>query len=101
MMFLCEYALRPGMIPEALMQRAHELHQLGTSRQDLIETWYSYPSEHAGFMVLHADDMSQLADVLRPYEDILTYEARPVLEAVNYEERVGVGNSSSSYAAAS
>lgn len=90
-LFLCEYELRPGTDPESLTQRARDLHELGTSRQDLIETWYTYPGERAGFMLLHAEDVEQLRRVLESYEDILSYKVKPVLEEVNYEVRVGVG----------
>lgn len=90
-MFLCEYGLRPGMTPDDIDQRARDLHQAGTSHQDLIETWYSYPNKGAGFMVLHAEDMDELHDVLEAYQDVLHYQIKPILEEVNYEARVGVG----------
>lgn len=101
MMFLCEYELHPGRGPEEIERRARELHQAGASHQDLIETWYSYPNEGAGFMVLHAADMVELNEVLDAYRDFVRFQAKPVLEEVIYEERVGVGRPSRDLAPAS
>jgi len=100
-MFFCEYALRPGKEPDDIDRRARDLHRAGTSHQDLIETWYTYSDEGAGFMVLHADDLDELQGVLESYQDILHYQIRPVLEEVNYEARVGVGRPSRGLAAVS
>jgi muconolactone delta-isomerase len=51
-----------------------------TDRRAMLRSWYQYPGEAAGFLVLDVDSAEALHAFMAPYMELMTLEARPLME---------------------
>lgn len=47
--------------------------------QEMIRSWYAYPGEWAGFLVIEAERPEDLSAALRPFAGLMTWEVKPLI----------------------
>lgn len=53
--------------------------------QERLLGWYTYPGQMAGFLLVQAASHEELAQILRPYLELMTFDVQPVV-AVDYAQ---------------
>ena len=52
--------------------------QAAPSPEGLIKAWYTYPGKAAGFLLVEASSHEELAQLLRPYTELMEFDVIPV-----------------------
>jgi len=49
-----------------------------------LRGWYDYPGEYAGFLLVEAESVEKLYDLLVPYSKLMTFDVKPVV-SIDYQ----------------
>ena len=85
MWWYCGYQAHPGVRASQLVQQFLRQHDAGTHRQENLRGWYTFPSGLAGFLLLEAETPRDVAKVLAPYSQLVSWQVEAVAE-LNYNQ---------------
>jgi hypothetical protein len=80
MLWYCRFRRLPGATPEQVRQRLLLQHAAGTNQPERIRSWYNVDGGAAGFVMIEADDLSDVNAILDPYRDLLGWDVDAVVE---------------------
>jgi hypothetical protein len=85
MWWYCGYRALPQVRAKDLARRFLRQHDAGTNQAPDVRGWFVFPTGVDGFVFVEADTPKELATVLEPYGDLVTWQVEAVTE-LNYNQ---------------
>ena len=60
--------------------RRIQQHELGTNHPERIKGWYTLAGGGGGFMIVEADQPSEVSAILEPYMDLMSWDVHGIAE---------------------
>ena len=87
MLWYCRFKWYPGVTRVQVAQRVVEQHDAGRNHPERIRGWYNLAGGGAGFLLVEADNPSDLTEFLQPYMDLISWDVRAVHQ-LDYERQI-------------
>jgi hypothetical protein len=85
MLWHCTYQALTKVRASDLARRLLRQHDAGSNRHSDIRGWYAFPTGVAGVVLIEVDTAKELAAILAPYADLVTWQVEAVAE-LNYNQ---------------
>jgi hypothetical protein len=80
MLFLCQFTWFPGTTRPQVAKRLIQQHDAGANNPERIRGWYNLAGGGAGFLIVEYDDPRELAALLQPYMDLMSFDVRAITQ---------------------
>ena len=87
MLWYCRFKWYPGVTRAQVAQRVVEQHEAGRNHPERIRGWYNLAGGGAGFLLVEADNPSDLTEFLQPYMDLISWDVHAVHQ-LDYERQI-------------
>lgn len=87
MLWYCAFTWFPGTTRMEVAERVLQQHEAGTNHPERIRGWFNLVGGGAGFMLVETDNPNELAEMLQPYMDLMSWDVRGLHE-LQYESEI-------------